>query len=426
MKPLKITYVLPVYWPAIGGCELHTHELVMRLCERHVINVITLINNQKDKERGGDLWVSCVLSAPNTPDTYNDHKAVVTRLMLKGYEKSILLRLQGPKIPVALRRYAMGIFIRFYKRRLMEMIKGCDLVHAIHGDVSWLGYAAMLAARERNIPFVYTPLSHLYQKGKAITRTYQNMNVFPISELKMSARGTVNNIWLKTCYEADALLTMTRFERDFFVGNDINKNAYAIGVGPIVLEHPSENFKERHGITDKQVVLFLGRLNRDKGVEETLKAARIVWERVPETYFFFIGPMEWGCNDVFKKYRDGRVVVIGPADMHEKSAALKACDILCVPSVTESLGGVYLEAWFYGKPVIGTNIPPFQEISGNGQGGVIVEPSPEEIAKGILLLLENPLIRGRMGEWGRQRVLEEYNWGNISNKVEEIYYNLCG
>lgn len=424
---MKITYILPVYWPVIGGCELHTHELVKRLCERHTVNVITLISNQKDKEKGREFWHSCILSAPSTPEIYYDHKAVVTRIALKPYEKYFLyalLRLQSPRLSRKLRSYAMDFLVSFYKKKIMNIINESNIIHGIHGDVSWISYAALMAAREKGIPFVYTPVSHIFQKEKVLNHSYIDTRSMHISNLSMSTRGSVNEIWLKTCYEADALLTMTEFERNFFVENKINQNAYTVGVGPIISELPLEDFKEKYGVKDKRIILFLGRNNKDKGIHEILKAARLVWEKFPETCFFFVGPIEWGVEELFQLYQDPRIIVTGSVEVHEKSAFLKACDVLCVPSVTESIGGVYLEAWFYGKPVIGADIVPFRELTGNGEGGVIVEPAPAGIAKGIIFLLENPHIGIKMGEWGRQQILTKYNWENLSKKVEKIYYNL--
>jgi len=240
----------------------------------------------------------------------------------------------------------------------------------------------------------------------------------------MSTRGPVNEIWLKNCYGADALFTMTEFERNFFVKNNINNNVYSTGVGPVISENHADDFREKYGIEDEQIILFLGRFNKLKGIEEMLKATGPVWKRFPEAYFFFVGPIEEDAERLLKYYKDRRIVLVGPVDLHEKSAALKACDILCVPSVTESIGGVYLEAWYYGKPVIGADIPPFREITQNGKGGVMVEPSAEGIAKGILFLLENPYIRTTMGEWGKDMVRSKYSWEIIASKIEGLYLDI--
>ena len=425
---MKIACILPVYWPAIGGCELHTHELVRRLSEKHDVEVITLVSRQEDKYKGGDFWLACVLSAPLLPEVYHDHKASVKKIALKLLEKrfaALLLRIQrSSKVSRLVREYASDLFINFYRKKLLAIIGDCDIVHSIHGDVSWLGYAALKAAREKGVPFVYTAVSHIYRRETVLENQYQGAGSVDVSGLPMDTRGSVNEIWLKTCYKADVLLAMTEFERDFFIKNNINKNTYTTGVGPIISEQPAMDFKEKHGIKDNRVILFLGRINRDKGIEEILGAARLVWEKFPDTYFFFMGPTEWGIEELFEQYRDHRIVITGAVDIDEKSAALKACDVLCVPSVTESLGGVYLEAWFFGKPIIGADIPPVREITGNGKGGVLVKPSPEGIANGILSLLEDPRIGTEMGEWGRQRVLKKYNWQDISVKVEEIYLKL--
>ena len=120
MRPLKISYALPVYWPAIGGCELHTHELVKRLSEKHKISVITLIDNQKDK-LSRELWFACILNAPDHAIEYSDYKAKVTRLPLKRSEKCAyfpLARLQSTKLPKSLINAALEKLSDFYVKKI--------------------------------------------------------------------------------------------------------------------------------------------------------------------------------------------------------------------------------------------------------------------------------------------------------------------
>ncbi len=424
---MKITFVLPLYWPVIGGCELHTRELVNMLSKKHDVSIVTLISNQKDKVRFGDFWFSCMLSSPPTPEIYHDGKVSVTKLGVRFYEKILafpFMRIQSPKVPSLIRRYSMQLLVHFYKKKLEHLIKEGDIIHGIHGNVSWMGYAALLVARERGIPFTYTPVSHLYQKENVLKHACEGNSFVRISDLHMTTRGPVTETWIKTCYEADALFTMTDFERRFFTENNVNKSSFTTGVGPIMLDTPNEDFKDKYGIKDKRIVLFLGRNNEDKGIKELLMSTRIVWNEFPDTCFVFVGPLEWGIENTFQVYQDPRILVCGPVKTKEKSAALSACDILCVPSVLESFGGIYLEAWVNRKPVVGANIAPFRELINNDKGGIAVKPTPDGIAEGILFLLKNPDIGTRMGEWGRQQVFSKYNWENISDKVEEVYFNL--
>ena len=79
---MKISYVLPAYWPAIGGCELHTHELVGRLSERHEIKVITQITSQEDKP--DDRWIGTLTRPTSRKERYCDGKAQVIPVALTG------------------------------------------------------------------------------------------------------------------------------------------------------------------------------------------------------------------------------------------------------------------------------------------------------------------------------------------------------
>jgi glycosyltransferase involved in cell wall biosynthesis len=429
-RPLKISYVLPVYWPALGGCELHTHELVKRLSERHVVHVVTLINNQEDKVRQ-ELWFSCILQAKARPQTYLDHRATVTRLPLNPLEKCQafpLVRVQSPKVPFVVRERAMQSLVAFYRRRLEGALGHCDLIHGVHGGVSYWELAAYHVARKRDIPFVYTPLVHLSQPGwreemDACRRAGHPFVYNP--QLHLQVRGWTDPYWYQLCFAADAVITMTELEREFFVKRGMPANKLVkVGVGPLVSEGSDVDPQPKPPTRDHRVVLFLGRNHECKGIEELLTAAPLVWEKAPDTRFLFVGPLEGRACELFSRHRDPRIVITGAVSEEQKSAQLESCDLLCVPSLEESLGGVYLEAWFYKKPIIAADIPPLRELSEDGKGGFLVVPEPTVIAEKILCLLDNPRLREEMGRWGRRKVLTEYNWQMLSQKTEALYSKL--
>ncbi|GBD95950.1 alpha-D-kanosaminyltransferase [bacterium BMS3Abin06] len=424
---LRITYVLPVYWPAIGGCELHTHELVKRLSEKHDINVITLIDNQEDK-LSHELWVACILKAPSNSVEYRDNHARVTRLSLKPLEKLLnlpLARMQSPKLPDIAVRLMMERLSNFYMKKLTDMLRGSDLVHCVHGGVAYFGYAAYKAASKLGIPFIYTPLLHLYHENRREDLKKSGNPVSYNPQLHLSPRGWTDDYWYQLCFDADALITMTDFEKDFFVRRGIpEKRVHKIGVGPLVFDNSTKDFRQEYNLEKEKIVLFLGRNVEYKGIEELLKAAAVVWGKIPDTHFFFAGPKEGDSENIFRRYSDSRVHVLGLVSESEKAALLKACDVFCMPSMEESLGGTFLEAWMFEKPVIGANIPPLMELTENGQGGFLVNPVAGEIAEKICNLLEDTDLARRMGKWGKKRVSENYTWEMITGKMEDIYMNL--
>ncbi len=427
MAPLKITYILPVYWPAVGGCELHTHELVKRLSERHDIQVLTLINNQEDK-LSRELWMACILNAPTTSVEYFDNRAKVIRLPLTSIEKFfylLLVRVQSPKLPDMVVRLAMERLSNFYTNKLIPLIRNSDILHCIHGGVSYLGYAAFKAARRLGIPFVYTPLLHLYHKDwlKEMKESRVSNKPFMYNpQLHLSPRGWTDYFWYKLSSEADVLIAMTDFEKNFYIQHGISaEKVHKVGVGPLVVENSTPNIRQKFDLKNEKIVLFLGRNVVYKGIEELLIAARIIWKKLPDIYFLFAGPKEGNSEEIFHKYNDPRIKVLGFVSESEKTALLKACDVFCMPSMEESLGGTFLEAWMFEKPIVGAKISPLIELTNNGEGGFLVNPDPEEIAEKVLLLLQDQELSHRMGQWGKKRVLDNYTWEIITQKMEDIY-----
>ncbi|CAG1022283.1 partial Alpha-D-kanosaminyltransferase, partial [Patescibacteria group bacterium] len=320
-----------------------------------------------------------------------------------------------------------------FQRKMFDLMKGSDLIHCIHNGASFYGYTALKCARKLGIPFVFTPLLQLYQglteklmTEKRHNETHPGSPAMHTSELFLSPRGYHDKFWLKVCNASDALIAMTRFEKEFLSGKGIDTNKiYQVGVGPILSERYNKNeFRDKYNIGNKNMVLFLGRKHECKGLEELLKAAPSVWEMYPRTCFCFIGPKEGNSPAIFKKYEDERIVEIDKVDLYEKTSAIEACDILCMPSFFEALGGVFLEAWMFEKPVIAGNTPPLQELTGNGQGGFLVNLDSDEIAQKIINLIDDDSLRKKMGTWGKNMVVSKYSWEIITDKVERLYFKI--
>jgi glycosyltransferase involved in cell wall biosynthesis len=118
---------------------------------------------------------------------------------------------------------------------------------------------------------------------------------------------------------------------------------------------------------------------------------------------------------------DPRILRLGTLDLREKTDALAACDVLCVPSTQESFGGVFTEAWSLGRPVIGGDIPPVREVIDDDVDGFVVPPSPEFVAARIRCLLEDPARGHAMGAAGRRKVAARWSWPVLAAATERIY-----
>lgn len=275
-----------------------------------------------------------------------------------------------------------------------------DLIHNIGRE--YLD-SSLTVARELDLPIVLTPLAHPGQFHGGDT---------PADFLRYQ-RGTV-------------ITTMTDWEREWFGARGIDPfHAITTGMGPnAARSHDGDAFRARHRIpTDAPVVLYVGRRERYKGYIHLLDAAELVWQRYDEARFVFIGvPGFYGAMvDEFARYTDERIVEIERAGAAEKAAALDACDVYAMPSVHETFGIGYLEAWLHEKPVIGGDIPPLREVIADGIDGLLVPQKVEDIARSVTRLLDDPALRREMGRAGNAKLHERWDWDRVMDRVEEAH-----
>jgi glycosyltransferase involved in cell wall biosynthesis len=280
-----------------------------------------------------------------------------------------------------------------------------DLIHNVGRE--YLD-SSLTVADELDLPIVLTPLAHPGQFHGGDT---------PADFLRYR-RATV-------------ITTMTDWERDWFATQGIDPyRVMTTGMGPnAARSHEGAAFRERHRIpSDAPVILYVGRRERYKGYIHLLDAAELVWQRYAEARFVFIGvPGFYGAMvDEFARYADERIIEIERAGAAEKSAALDACDVYAMPSVHETFGIGYLEAWLHEKPVIGGDIPPLREVIAHGVDGLLVAQRVEDIARALTRLLDDGELRRAMGRSGNAKLQDRWDWERVMDRVEDAHRRAAG
>jgi glycosyltransferase involved in cell wall biosynthesis len=161
---------------------------------------------------------------------------------------------------------------------------------------------------------------------------------------------------------------------------------------------------------DALLVLYLGRLNAEKGVPELTAAfARIAHER-PELHLLVVGPDEAGMRT-----RLQRAAGIARARLHcagftrEPEAVMAAADVFVLPSHREGFGATIIEAAACGVPAIGTRIYGLADAIAEGESGLLVPVGdPAALASAILDLVGDAEARRAMGLRARRRVEREF------------------
>ena len=210
-------------------------------------------------------------------------------------------------------------------------------------------------------------------------------------------------------------LVNKHFPGDYTViPNGVDLDCFSSGVSPI------DEFGD-----GKINILFVGRLEKRKGLDYLLEAHKHIKQEIPNSRLIVVGPGTRLRNKYEKRVaRNGLkdVVFVGCVSHDELPRYYNTADIVCAPATgKESFGIVLLEAMALGKPVVASNIDGYASIMTHGAEGLLVPPKDEKaLAQALLSLMESKSLRQQMGVRGRLTVAD-YDWKRVVQKVLDYY-----
>ena len=194
-------------------------------------------------------------------------------------------------------------------------------------------------------------------------------------------------------------------------------------------EQQRQSIRNELGIAgDAKLVLFLGRICRDKGVSELLEAFDQARSEGLDADLLVVGPFD-ERNDADDELLTpdiagrARVHHVGYTDMPERYLAV--ADLLCLPSYREGFGTVIIEAAAMGVPTLGTDIYGIRDAVADNVTGVLVPPK-DAVALGreLVRILSAPEILAKMGEAARTRSLANFDADLVNGKLVDEYRRL--
>ncbi len=174
-------------------------------------------------------------------------------------------------------------------------------------------------------------------------------------------------------------------------------------------------------------ILFVGRLERRKGLPVLLEAFRLVKGRLPTARLEVVGPdggLRRRAEDYVRRHRLDGVEFLGFLSDDEVARRYRRAWVFCAPAVGgESFGLVLLEAMAAGLPVVASDIPGYREVAGppKAGGAVLVPPrEPARLAAELSALLTEPDRRAELGRRG-QAWAARFDWARVARQVLEVY-----
>jgi glycosyltransferase involved in cell wall biosynthesis len=187
-----------------------------------------------------------------------------------------------------------------------------------------------------------------------------------------------------------------------------------------------EAIDRKHNLAGKRLVIFVGRLAKEKGVEYLIRAAR----RIKAEIFILGGGSEKVALEEFaKKSKASNVHFLGyfgKEHARELRGFYKRADVAVVPSIwDEPLGLVVLEAMAQGTPVVASKKGGIPLAVKDGYSGLLVRArSSKAIANAVNRILSDPALKDKLSEGAYKIIAERFDWANLVKNLEKIYVEI--
>ena len=293
-------------------------------------------------------------------------------------------------------------------------IKNFDVIH-IHTYRSTMAIFVYYYARKYKIPYVL-------QAHGSVPRIIEKKGLKYLFDIFFG---------YKILRDASKVIAVSDVEVDQYVKMGVPREK--IVVIPNGIDISSFNdlpekgaFRKQYGISEKYIVLFLGRLHERKGIEFLINSFDELNDEIDDVVLVVAGyddgyraKAEIKINKL--KLRE-KVKFTGFIDEIDKFAAYVDADVLVYPAIFEIFGLVPFEAIMCGTPVIVTDDCGCGDLVQDAGSGCIVKYGDvNDFEDKMKWVIENPKKGGQMVKSGRKYIKENLAWDNVVKQVEEVY-----
>lgn len=295
-----------------------------------------------------------------------------------------------------------GLMFKKNAKKALESLLEKEDIDIIHGHYLFpAGAAAVEVGNEHGIK------TYVTAHGSDMFEVYKKQPIM---------RSTLKNVLKR----ADVVLAVSNALRHEIIATGVSgiSNKTRICWNSVDIEKFSQNednsFRNELGLTDKPIVLFVGNLIKRKNVDSLLEAKKIA----NSNYYLVIvgdGPL---FKKLKKKVEEENIRdVIFTGSRNDVENIIPSCDVLVLPSLSESFGLVLIEALACGKPVIGSNVGGITEIITDDVGLLVNPNKVSSIASAIDRLINDGEFRNLLSSNARDRAI---NFSKVNIPYDEV------
>jgi glycosyltransferase involved in cell wall biosynthesis len=193
-----------------------------------------------------------------------------------------------------------------------------------------------------------------------------------------------------------------------------------------ISDKPKSEIQKELGLSDKLVILFVGRLMSVKSLPTFVDALANALPTCPNLHLLLVGegPAQASLEKQARELGvEAHITFVG--QQRDIKPYLGAADIFVLPSKSEGISNALLEAMSAGLACVSTSVGGGYDVLDGGKCGLLVKPGDVPAwTHAIVDLATDPARRKQLGEAARQRILDHYDFSVVGSKYEALYTEL--
>lgn len=313
--------------------------------------------------------------------------------------------------------HSIGYPLSFPFSRVYKLVRkeGVDIIYTLN-DLSTNTAIAALVSRLTNVPLVYKIQGIGSTTNHLLVDTLVKVYCMTVERLIMArAKRTILD---SKCLVSEAIRSGVKKGSIVIIPYGVNYGYF----DPERLEVRKNGTLLRHklNIDGKIVVGYVGRLVPVKGLFYLILALKQIQSEYPNVVLLVVGdgPQRKSLETTVRDLGVKAIFVGWQSDVLVYYAVM---DIFVLPSLSEALPNVMLEAMAMRKSIVATEVGMNPDLIINGRNGFLVPvQNPEQIGSALKKLIENSDLRRSMGLISRQAVKETFSWEKIVPRFEKL------
>ncbi|HYW91952.1 MAG TPA: glycosyltransferase [Gammaproteobacteria bacterium] len=295
-----------------------------------------------------------------------------------------------------------------------HILRETDILH-IHELWHFPHWSGARAARKHGVPYIVTPHGEL-DPWRLRYRGWKKRPYLALVQRRILARAAV--VHATTSAEVSEIRAHAPRTQVRVIPNGVDIDELSDRSGRYALENSYPRLR------GKRVVLFLGRLQKAKGLDVLVEGFSYLAKTFEDLALLVAGPDEGYKATMCKALSEAglldRSTFTGFVTGEDKRQVLAGADIFVLPSYGEGFSTAVLEAMASGLPVVITEQCKFPQVK-SSQAGLIIEPDPAQLADAMRQLIEHPERARAMGQHGRSLVRKRYSWTVAASEMHALY-----